>query len=600
VSSCPSLRVMMINEFSSTEKVYKGLLKYYDRPLWTNTPYKYALLSAVNPYDFTLQVTDDFTAEYSGRLASLLENYSEVLKQKKVGSIGKFMADHGLMKMYAGMPVIMNRVLENGTSDIVRAEVLACDDKKVDVMLVDHGGVISAATDAIFPVTVDILRIPKLAVPCRLAYIRPEEPSWPTTVDFTKEFTGTCQIVYFQDLYNSTRSYESILEVDGINLGIKFFHAGFAVPNELPILKDQLPRSSGQPDFPLFDFTSWIGLKTQVFGLRAFQDEDERTRCILQMQPEATNLIQDSIVDYLEKTPENLKNVEFNIDAGVCCLARYGTNEFFRAKILKKQNDKVVVDYVDYKEIATVPITDLLKMPDILMTYPAGASECVITDFLIETCQDYGKLSELVANQDLYAVLDGCDENLFGSALLVSLFRPINFSGPDEKFSEIFGVTENPLVIREMLLNMEFPSEAQKNVFLKPRLPDPTKIYPGAMISVIRGWDSIWIQMDMELEMISRIAGELTMFYQNLSASGVTLESLGNPMIEGTYVAAQLSDEEENIWYRGKIVEEKDGRVLVHYIDYGNLDWVKKDETYPLHSYFVKDYLMAFEVMLKT
>ncbi|CAL8131601.1 unnamed protein product [Orchesella dallaii] len=588
----------MLNDFSNTEKGYRARFKFYERPVWSNTPYKYELLSVLDPYDFTVKVTDSFTAEYEARLASLLENYAGVLDQKKVGNICKFMSDNGLTEMYVGMPVIFKRELGNGASDIVRAEVLAYNEKSTDVMLVDHGGVSSTAIDALFPMTSDILRIPKLGIPSRLAYIRPEETSWPTVVDFAKEFTGTCQIAYFQDLYSSTRAYETILEVDGVNIGIKFLHAGFAQPIDLPFLCNEVETKPARPDFPMFDFTSWIGIKTTVYGLRAFLGDDNRTRCILQMLPETVNFIQDTIVGYLDKTAENVKNSPFEIAPGVCCLARYGADEFYRAKILKKENDKVIVDYVDYKEIATVSVNDLLKMPDNLMSYPEGANECVITDFLIQGCEEDVKLSELVANKDLYAVLDGCDANLFGRALLVSLFRPVDFSGPDESFSEIFGVTEKPVVIREMLQNMEFPTEAQTNVFLKPRLPDPTKIYPGAMISVIRSWDSIWIQMDTEQDMALRIAAELTMFYQNLCASGLTPESFENFITEGAYVVAQLSDEDEDIWYRGKIVEVKEDRVLLHYIDYGNLDWVPNNEVYPLHSYFVKDHLMAFEVKL--
>jgi len=63
---------------------------------------------------------------------------------------------------------------------------------------------------------------------------------------------------------------------------------------------------SGNPGcgYPSYDYSSWLGFKTLVFGLRAYEDEYGKARCILQLQPEMVNLIQDTIADYMEKTPD--------------------------------------------------------------------------------------------------------------------------------------------------------------------------------------------------------------------------------------------------------------------------------------------------------
>lgn len=60
--------------------------------------------------------------------------------------------------------------------------------------------------------------------------------------------------------------------------------------------------------FPKMDYSGWIGLKVAVFGLKVFSDEqdDGRIKCILQLQPEMVNQIQDFIAAYVEN-PENKK-----------------------------------------------------------------------------------------------------------------------------------------------------------------------------------------------------------------------------------------------------------------------------------------------------
>jgi len=183
--------------------------------------------------------------------------------------------------------------------------------------------------------------------------------------------------------------------------------------------------------------------------------------------------------------------------------------------------------------------------------------------------------------------------------LLVSLFRPVDFKGPDESFGQLFGNTEKATLLKEILPHLEIASEAQVDVFLQPRLPDPTKIYTGALISAIRNWDSIWIQLDEETDSLTRVSSEITMFYRNLKANeedGLIYEVM---LKEGRFVAAQQADEEDVIFYRAKITKEEKERVELLYVDYGNSAWVMKKDVYPLHSYFVKDHLMAFETMFK-
>ncbi|ODN04686.1 Tudor domain-containing protein 1, partial [Orchesella cincta] len=591
----------MINDISDTEKVYKGKLEYFRRPIFSNTPYKYELVSVVNPYDFSVRIKDDYTAEHATRLKSLMENYSDTLRQDKVGDISRYMSSHGIREMYEGMPVIAKTEPGEGVSSITRGEVLAFDDNKVDVMLVDEGGVVSTVHQKIFPMTVDILRVPVLAVPCRMAYIVPDEPTWPVSVNYKDKFSGGVQIIYFQDLIQSTRSYEAVLEVDGVNVGIQFFHTGVASPVKLPSAPIYELESSGQPQYPLFDYAPWVGLKNMAFGVRTFVTDDKpslRTRCILQLQPELVNTIQDDISKYVDETPEDIQKTGLKVAPGVCCLARYGGGDYYRAKILKTDCNEAVVDYVDYKEVATIPVNDLIKLPESLLNIPEAANECIITDFVMEACTDLQKLSDNINDKDLYAVIDSTDSNILGNALLVSLFRPIDFSGPDESFCEVFGVSEKPTVNREILQEFQPVSQALVNVFLKSRLPDPNKIYPGAMISVINGWDSMWIQLEEEQVVADRISAELTMFYQNLGSSEEW--EFENSLTVGKYVAAQQTDEEGLVWYRAKIVKEDKDQCLLHYIDHGNSEWVKKVEVFPLHTYFIKDHLMTFEVMLKT
>jgi len=127
-------------------------------------------------------------------------------------------------------------------SGVARGELVSFDNTNVEVMLVDQGGVSKMGRDGLYPIPIDMMRIPKLVIPCRVAYLRPEEPTWPELeiVDYSKDFSGECQIIYFQDFYEATRSFETILEVDGVNIGIKYLHAGIARGVDLPIITDSV------------------------------------------------------------------------------------------------------------------------------------------------------------------------------------------------------------------------------------------------------------------------------------------------------------------------------------------------------------------------
>lgn len=85
----------------------------------------------------------------------------------------------------------------------------------------------------LFGMPVDMARIPKLGIPCALAHVRPSKSNtWPSR-EYAMDFSGkTSQIITFMDFYPEMMSYEVILEVDKVNVTVRYFHLGLALPYE--------------------------------------------------------------------------------------------------------------------------------------------------------------------------------------------------------------------------------------------------------------------------------------------------------------------------------------------------------------------------------
>jgi len=94
---------------------------------------------------------------------------------------------------------------------------------------VDIGEVVTVGFDHLYPITLDILRIPKLAIPCKLAYVYPDSGEWPLDIDvsYVRDYSGSSQIVYFNNFCSETQSFGVTVEVNGVNMALKYFHVEF-------------------------------------------------------------------------------------------------------------------------------------------------------------------------------------------------------------------------------------------------------------------------------------------------------------------------------------------------------------------------------------
>jgi len=179
----------------------------------------------------------------------------------------------------------------------------------------------------------------------------------------------------------------------------------------------------------------------------------------------------------------------------------------------------------------------------------------------------------------------------------VSLFVPNDLTGIDKSFSEIFEVADRPPMVKEILQDMQPMTEELEAVFLKPRLPDENTCHPGAVLSVFNGCDSMWIQFDEERNMAARISMEMARFYKNGACDETTKINFAENMKVGMFVA--VDSVEDKLWYRAKILKIEGKQLLLHYIDFGNVDCLECAAVFPLHSYFAKDHILALEVGLR-
>lgn len=182
----------------------------------------------------------------------------------------------------------------------------------------------------------------------------------------------------------------------------------------------------------------------------------------------------------------------------------------------------------------------------------------------------------------------------------MSLFQPTEeFSGADKSFADLLDIKQRPAVVNEILQMMQPVEDKLANIFLVNKLPDPNKLYPGAMISVINNWDSIWIQFEESIENSSTLCAEMAQFYDNGGCLVEKLEEFLSNDATGKYVVAKQPDEEDDLWCRCKVMEEKDQQLTLLFIDYGNVETLNKVDVMPMHTYFAKDALLAFQVAVK-
>jgi len=81
---------------------YSKRLKFFKRPLYSNTRYKYKLVSFENPHNFHLKIDDERSAADEEKLKLLLQQYEMDWRQNIVVRRLIFTPDI----IYTGMPLI--------------------------------------------------------------------------------------------------------------------------------------------------------------------------------------------------------------------------------------------------------------------------------------------------------------------------------------------------------------------------------------------------------------------------------------------------------------------------------------------------------------
>lgn len=117
--------------------------------------------------------------------------------------------------------------------------MISFEGQELTILRVDKGGVVKKQREEVYPITLSLLRIPKLGIRSRLALIRPENGFWPTDRDYAKDFVGKeSNTITFLDYFPSSNAYEAILDVDRINVSLSYIHKVLAQPIQ-PVYHDK-------------------------------------------------------------------------------------------------------------------------------------------------------------------------------------------------------------------------------------------------------------------------------------------------------------------------------------------------------------------------
>ena len=280
---------------------------------------------------------------------------------------------------------------------------------------------------------------------------------------------------------------------------------------------------------------------------------------------------------YMSDTVNTLRSVS---SIGSICCARYSEDQSWYRGVIKSTSSSsgLEVCFVDYGNSEVITPSDVKVLGTEFQALPVQAIECKLHNCLplpsVETWSDdaIGVFSHLVLDKDLSVKFVSQVENVWevevcyeGEDVTTQLLHTGLVAPIESEVTE----TSSEVTVQNVIPTVELQSGHTYPVYIAFN-DAPNKFY---------------CQLVSDSDRLESLMAEIADFY-----NGNHLE----PLIEvGAYCVAQYSG--NSAWYRAKILSiDPKGEVEVHFIDYGNSEYVSSNQILALESRFASLPAQAF------
>ena len=241
--------------------------------------------------------------------------------------------------------------------------------------------------------------------------------------------------------------------------------------------------------------------------------------------------LMNSLEEHYSTDTENLSTVE----VGSCCVAWYSEGGWYRAKVEQVQGREVKVNYVDYGDTSTVPLSSIRTLKPEFSSLPAQAVQCCLKGFSTHLGPENFK--DLVLEQEFKAQVISSKGGCIYEVDLVTQ----DGSAISQMLS---GDLETSPALPLNMSSIQWKSGDKVNVFI-PFVESPQKFY---------------CQVSQNASDLDDLMAKLEEHY---SADQETVTSIST----GSFCVAQYED---GGWYRAQVTQVRGQSVGVFYLDYGD------------------------------
>ncbi|XP_065670678.1 uncharacterized protein LOC100210185 [Hydra vulgaris] len=440
-----------------------------------------------------------------------------------------------------------------------RAEIQKVDKNECQVFFVDYGNSESKALNELKPLRKEFIKLPKQAVECRLAGIKP--------LNGTSQMFSQAACEKFEELTMDKELLMNVLDFsDGVySVELYEFSNSHNVINQL-ISSGLVAKTTQKKDYgkavsigydykelnidvnSYFDVVPVNVVNPNLFYCHVVQNALEFKKLTETINEfyQSKDFV-DQNVSWKEKMP---------------CVALFSEDQTWcRASIISTNQNLFEVLYVDYGNTGTVSNTNLFPIYEEFIKLPVQVFPCSLVDILpiqsswhmeaIESFQNF------VLDKHLGAFVKEKCNNIYSIVLYDTR------SSPEINLSQWL-LQNNYAVTSDNSISNIVPSNIEK-------------IYVTAAVSSTE----LYAQLERMKNDLHELMNNINNFYSNLKPAEM---SISTPMI-GQYCCAKFT--EDDVWYRA-VVEKLNGNIVgVLYIDYGNREYLSVSRIKRLESSFL-------------
>ncbi|KAK7907374.1 hypothetical protein WMY93_015986 [Mugilogobius chulae] len=299
---------------------------------------------------------------------------------------------------------------------------------------------------------------------------------------------------------------------------------------------------------------------------------------------------EDSIFSIVEKlnNPETCSksDVIAEVHLGDLVQAEFSDDlSWYRAVVIEKQSEAtVLVEFVDFGNTASVPLSKMSKLDKSFLTFPAYSTHCMLKN--VVGC-------EKVLNQEVVSafesVIGNAGEKQFKCKFIQQSGTIWEVSLQDNgveiecKPTSVKSQTENSIPQVKELPSKAQVTESCSLRFKQQDLQEGQQL--EVYIAVIVDAQTIWCQSS-DTEELDQISESVAKAGDKATSVNLDALSVGSPCI------AQFS--EDQLWYRAEVLSKTEDELSLMFVDYGNTSQVKLSDVRQIPPQLVQNSVQAF------